>query len=310
MSGPLISVITPCLNRAQFIREAIRSVMDQNYPDIEHIVVDAVSTDGTLAILNEYPNLRVVSEPDEGMYDAINKGIRMAQGEIIGLLNTDDAYASGCFDAVAEVFEKNPEAQAIVGSATTLDERGKLLANAMPRPTILPKDLWQRVVLGTPVTNAWFFRRDVFEKIGLFDTSYRYVADRDFLIRAVLAGIRPRPIEQPLYCYRSHSGSVTINPLDSRIPERGEQRIKKIWEDIRMYENYLRKNDLPAEVRVYTLKAHDIHCYKLSATAFYHLQWKQAFSAVWHGCCYNSFWPFMFFILLAKRIQKEIGFHA
>ena len=82
----------PCLNRVNLIREAIESVLAQDYPNFEHIVIDGGSTDGTLDVLREYRHLKLISEPDNGLYDAVNKGIRLAQGELIGWLNSDDVY--------------------------------------------------------------------------------------------------------------------------------------------------------------------------------------------------------------------------
>ena len=95
---PRITVLTPCLNGARHIGEAADSVQRQRYPDLEHIVLDAGSTDGTLEILGRYPALKVVSEPDEGAHDAMNKGIREATGEIIGFLNVDDLYPDGLLE--------------------------------------------------------------------------------------------------------------------------------------------------------------------------------------------------------------------
>ena len=160
MYHPLISIITPSLNRAQYIREAIQSVLDQNYPNVEHIIIDAASTDGTMEILREYSHLRVVSEPDQGMYDAINKGIRMAQGEIIGLLNTDDLYALGCFETASNAFRRNPESQAVVGGIATLKTGMAFREFISHFPAIAPDELWYRLIQGHPVTNAWFFEGD------------------------------------------------------------------------------------------------------------------------------------------------------
>src|SRR5690242_19457333 len=90
--GPLVSIVTPSLNQARWLREAIESVRAQDYPHVEHVVVDGGSTDGTLEILREYDHLRWVSEPDRGQSHALNKGFQLATGEIFGWLNADDAY--------------------------------------------------------------------------------------------------------------------------------------------------------------------------------------------------------------------------
>ena len=116
LSLPMISIITLCLNRVEFVEAVIESILDQDYPNLEHVVVDGGSTDGTVDILKKYPHLRVVSEPDEGMYDALNKGLRLASGEIIGHLNADDFYEAGVFGKVARCFAEDAEIDMVYGS--------------------------------------------------------------------------------------------------------------------------------------------------------------------------------------------------
>lgn len=310
MSQPLISIITPSYNRIRFIHEAIQSVLDQHYPQVEHIIVDAASTDGTLDALKKYSHLRVVSEPDNGMYDAINKGIRMARGEIIGLLNTDDLYVPNSFKVVAERFSDNPEALAIVGGTATFEDKDGLRKFIRHVPAIEPDELWYRLIQGSPVTNAWFFRRTMFDNIGYFDSFMRYAADRYFLIRIALDyGVRPIPVHRELYYYRQHGESVTINSTDSRNLQRGLQRISYLWEDITALESFLDRSELLGEVRRRMRREHGERCYRLAATAAYHRKWKQAFDAAAHGFRYDLFWPIVFFEMAARRLSKEIPAH-
>src|SRR5581483_3769388 len=111
----LISVLTPCLNRAELVGEAVESVRGQHYAHVEHLILDGGSTDGTLQVLATYPHLIVSSKPDAGLYEALNRGLAAARGEIIGILNTDDCYARDIFGAVAERFCQNPWLDAVVG---------------------------------------------------------------------------------------------------------------------------------------------------------------------------------------------------
>jgi glycosyltransferase involved in cell wall biosynthesis len=119
---PLISIITPCLNSVGVIEQAIASVRCQNYPKVEHIIIDGGSKDGTLSVLEKYPDLRIISEPDQGLYDALNKGIRAAGGEVIGHLNSDDLYEVGALDKVVEAFRNHPEAEAVCGGAIVFSD--------------------------------------------------------------------------------------------------------------------------------------------------------------------------------------------
>jgi len=310
MPPPMISIITPCLNRAEFVREAVQSVLDQNYTSVEHIIIDAGSTDGTLDFLREYSHLRVVSEPDEGMYDALNKGIRMAQGEIIGLLNTDDLYAPGCFEEVIRVFGENPTALAVCGGTVTFKDRNGVREKVRHAPAIAPDELWYRLIQGHPATNAWFFKREVFEMAGYFDHRYRYAADRYFLIRIALDNdIRPVPVHRELYYYRQHSGSATVTMLDSRDPEHGLLRIRILWEDITALESFLIRNTLPADVRRRMRREHGERCYRLVATALYHHRSTEAYNAAMHGFKVSFFWPLIFIQMATRRLRKEIANH-
>jgi glycosyltransferase involved in cell wall biosynthesis len=305
MSQPLISIITPSYNRAQFIREAIQSVLDQNYPHVEHIIIDAVSTDGTMEVLHEYSHLRVVSEPDDGMYDAINKGIRIARGEVIGLLNTDDLYSPDTFKFVSDAFDKNPAAITVVGGVATFEERNGNREFINHFAAIAPDDLWYRVIQGHPVTNAWFFRRELFDVVGFFDTNFRYAADRYFLIKIVLDnGVRPVPVHKEFYYYRQHSGSVTMTTLDSRSQEYGLVRMKILREDIAGLEGFLNRTTLPDEVSRRMRRAHGECCYRLAATALYHHDWKRASFAINHGFHYNLLWLFIFFEMAIMRLRN------
>ena len=208
---PLISIITPCLNRAEFVAEAVESVLNQDYPNLEHIIMDGGSTDGTLEVLRRYPHLKVVSEPDQGLYDAINKGIGIAHGEIMGFLNTDDFYETDIFKSIVMQFEKSPDINAVVGGASVffddpIDGRQVYRKYA----AIQPGDLLYRSTRGQSIFNSWFFRKQIFSQFGVFDISYKYGADRDFLIRLALHNISFVDIPRTICHYRAHPNSLTF----------------------------------------------------------------------------------------------------
>jgi glycosyltransferase involved in cell wall biosynthesis len=208
-----ISVITPCLNREEFIAEAIESVLAQDYSEYEHWLIDGGSTDRTLTIARRYPHLRVVSEPDHGVYDAFNKGLKLATGDVIALLNSDDLFVPGAFRLCANLF-RNAIGTMIVSGGCQIFRRtsaGREIEMHRYEDARRYQLSLRNVTLGLPIINARFFRRTVFEKIGDFNLDYPIAADRDFLIRVALAKLPDAPVSRVLYRYRWHSGSLTMN---------------------------------------------------------------------------------------------------
>ena len=307
MTLPLLSIITPSFNREAMIREAIESVQKQDYQPFEHIIVDGASTDGTLETLRGYSHLKVFSEPDHGMYDAINKGLQKASGEVIGLLNTDDWYPLQTFATVASAFQAHPDAMAIVGGTQIFSVHSGERRLVRENPPIQPAEFWYRVIKGAPVTNAWFFRREVFQRVGLMNTNYRFAADREFLIRLALAGIRPEPVDSVLYHYRQHAGSATIGSQGSRDPQRGEQRLLVLEEGMHLLEGFLDQDDIPSEARYFLKSAHSTACYRAPMTALYHRHIKTGIHAIRLGFRYDPLWPFIFLTLFWNRILQELN---
>ncbi len=233
MSKPLISIITATLNRAVFIETAVNSVLNQGFDNLEHIIIDGGSTDGTLKILKKYPHLRVISEPDSGVYDAMNKGIRMARGDVIGLLNSDDFYENGSIRAAAYKFQSEKNIVAICGGARkVIQNPGGDFEPIGTYPSEWLFEPLRAATFGVPMINAWFLKKWVYEKLGFFDTRYSLAADRDFLIRFYLSKNQFHITNQVFYNYLKHPGSLTItSDLD--------QRKKIILEHIDLIENYI-----------------------------------------------------------------------
>jgi glycosyltransferase involved in cell wall biosynthesis len=236
VEAPLISIITPSFNRASMIEIAIQSVAMQPYPRVEHIIIDGGSTDGTLELLKKYPHLRIISEPDRGVYDALNKGIALANGEIIGHLNTDDFYEPNIFAEVAEAFLKNPGIVAVSGGARVIgrNHTGKetLVASY---PPIREHDMFFRLTVGVPIFNAWFFKKNIFKEIGFYNPVYLLAADRDFLLRFAVEAKKFAPLDKIIYNYVQHPASLTLS--QSR-----KQRIKYVLEAILITDTWLKSN--------------------------------------------------------------------
>lgn len=246
---PFISIITPCLNRAEFVREAIESVLNQDYKNFEHIVIDGGSTDGTLEILHEYPHLRLVSEPDQGLYDAINKGIELARGEIIGLLNTDDYYSKDIFGKVAESFSRHPGADAVLGGARVFSKENGAGRTISLYPPFPESKMLGKITVGVPIFNAWFFRKTLFKKVGKFDSQYKMAADREFLLRFFLSGGTFVQVQELLYHYRYHSDSLTLSGGFAR-----EYELRSEYQ--RVVSFYLQKTNTMPNVREALIKWH------------------------------------------------------
>lgn len=186
---PKISIVTVSYNQAEFIEDNIKSVIKQNYPNVEHIIIDAGSTDGTLEILKKYDKfLNWTSEPDNGQSDGLNKGFKKASGEIIGWINSDDNLASGSLHKIADFFQKNPDEVGVVGDQAIIDEKGNLLRVIKSRAY----DFDYLLNHAKGITqNSTFFKRDVFDKIGYLDESLHYAMDTDLFIR--IASIKELP---------------------------------------------------------------------------------------------------------------------
>lgn len=241
MSIHQFSIITPCLNRAEYIREAVESVLAQKHFSFEHIIIDGGSTDGTLELLKRYPHLQVQSGQDQGMYDALNRGLKLAKGEIIGFLNSDDLYAENAFAIIAEKFQ-NYAILAVAGEALIFaiapNGESKIISNFSPESA----NLLELSTIDSPYFNAWFFHRSVFEKIGNFRTNYKIVADREFMLRFALSTLPYTTINQPVYQYRQHMGSMTFEVTDQKL-----ERI--VSEHLFMTKTYLEQRSLPIEAR-------------------------------------------------------------
>jgi glycosyltransferase involved in cell wall biosynthesis len=211
---PRMSVVTPCRNGERFIVEAVESLWKQGYPALEHIVLDACSTDATLSILQRYPQIRVISEPDKGPPYAMSRGVLMVGGEVVTILNVDDFYSDGLLREVGELFAADPELDVVVtGAVMFRDDAAGRRTVVAEYPHSKEAGLWlPELTFGVPGINGWFFRRRVFERVGVFDPSYFFSHDRHFLMRIRFAGLKSKLLGRPGIHYRMHSFSQTLNP--------------------------------------------------------------------------------------------------
>jgi len=214
---PLISIVTPSFNQAPFLEETLRSVLEQDYPNLEYIVVDGGSTDGSLEIIRRYADRIAwwVSEPDRGQTDAINKGFAHAHGEIFAWLNSDDTYQPRALSEAAAYLTAHPEAGMVYGDANLVDESGQVIGQ-FPAAQTDYKHL-RRGYVHIP-QQAAFFRASLWHLVGPLDPTFYFAMDYDLWVRlARLAPLRYQP--RRWANFRLHSRGKSVISDDRCWPE-------------------------------------------------------------------------------------------
>lgn len=205
---PKISIVTLSLNQGRFIEQTIESVLSQDYPNIEYIIIDGGSTDGTVDIIKRYEN-RIsfwISEPDDGISDAFNKGIRASRGEIVGILNAGDIYKPSAVSSAAEALFKGSDYDFTYGDIEFIDEEGNFLYLMKGEKDYLPKISYTMYSIIHPTV---FVRKKVYDSCGLFDKSYRIAMDYEFLLRIIKSGKKGLYLDIPVAQMRT--GGVSNN---------------------------------------------------------------------------------------------------
>jgi glycosyltransferase involved in cell wall biosynthesis len=222
---PSITVITPSFNAATTLEATLESVRAQGYPKLEHLVVDGGSTDGTLELLKAAPGIRYVSEPDRGLAHALNKGVAMASGDIIGELNADDIYEPGALQAVGEAFCDHPEVAWLTGYCRIIDSNGAEIRRAI---TEYKNAFLRRYSLGLYLTHnfisapATFFRRTTLDEAGDFDERYRISVDYDLQLR-IARRHDPLILRRYLASFRMVEGTLSMSGFQTQFREHAEQ---------------------------------------------------------------------------------------
>ena len=241
---PKISVITAVLNCEKYIERAIKSVLSQNYPNLEYIVIDGGSTDGTLDTIEKYRDkiAYFVSEKDNGNCDAQNKGVRASTADFICYLAGDDWYEEGILIKAGELIQKYPDTQTI-----TFGARSVILGNAGDFETIAiyqgnNLDLTLKSVLCSPLTNSRLFSRKLFDQFGFpnpvnYRGQYFLVNDREFMIRLALGNVKNRSIDDIGVTFFGHEDSMTFSKNE-------ERAFKMFQEYLDIYEDYLKNKPL------------------------------------------------------------------
>ena len=205
MNSPLVSIITVVYNGEAFIEQSIKSVLEQTYTNIEYIIIDGASTDGTINIIKKYETKIsiFISEKDSGIYNAMNKGLALAKGEIIGILNADDYYYPETIQLIVNQFEQS-NADVVYGNLMKLRsiENKDYFKQVAPNISLMEKTM--------PIFHpATFVKKELYEKIGTFNEKYKLSADYDFIYRAYKADAIFEYIPQPLTVFRIDGATNT-----------------------------------------------------------------------------------------------------
>lgn len=210
---PKITVVTPSYNQAPFLEETIQSVLSQGYPDLEYIVMDGGSTDGSVEIIRKYEKRLAHwhSRPDEGQSDALRKGFMRSSGDILSWLNSDDTFAPGILVAVGEYFAFHPDIDVVYGNVDLVDPAGERMYTAYPLLDLRILVYENRFI----PQQAMFWRRELYERVGGVNPKLHFAMDYELTMKFLLARARVAKIPRVLASYRLHSTakSTTIRDI-------------------------------------------------------------------------------------------------
>lgn len=219
-----ISIVTPSFNQGRFLGDALESVRMQGHSCVEHLIFDGGSTDGTVALLqsldgnSDWAHVRWLSGPDGGQSDALNRGFKMASGDIVGWLNSDDRYRPECFAHVVKAFAENPEVDVFYGDYTFMDREGAVLRVRREIEFNRFVLLHHRILY--IATTATFFRRRVFEEGNWLKQELHYAMDYEFFLRLTAAGYRIQRIPHILADFRIHPESKSCLMKQAQLEEK------------------------------------------------------------------------------------------
>jgi glycosyltransferase involved in cell wall biosynthesis len=203
------SIITPSYNNLNFISLCSASIYDQQGVTYQHIIVDGKSNDGTVEWLNSNNQATIISEKDEGMYEAINKGLQLSKGDYIAILNADEQYLKDTLLNVKAFFENNPKVDIVFGDTLIIDEQGNLISY---RKTIQPRTSYIFSSYLYILTCSIFFRRKIFDQGCSFNTKLKAVSDADFILRLLKHNYKFAHIEKYLAAFTITGKNKSINP--------------------------------------------------------------------------------------------------
>lgn len=297
-----ISIITPSLNRASLLERAIQSVQVQQYENYEHIIMDGGSTDQTLDVVGQYPNIKFFSKPDHGIYDALNKGLDLATGEVIGFLNTDDEYEEDVFRHIDKCFEDS-SLMAVAGKAIVVTQLAGGKTETIDKYSPDENNILIKNLKEGPYFNAWFFHRKVFEQIGNFKECYKIAGDRDFMLRFAIKELKFARIDKQVYIYQQHEESLTFGETD-------QQRVASAKENLVLADSYLSNPQLSKQTKRLIISLHTRETAELALRSIRGINVREFYSLTIKGIKYDKFWPFRFLTIIAGIVPKTFQKHV
>lgn len=262
---PPVSVVTPSYDSASFIEETIMSIKNQTYSNIEHIIMDGGSTDGTLDIIKKYEgtyNMRWISQPDKGQSDAINKGWQSSGGEILSWLNSDDTYLPQAVETAVKFLNDYPDVSVVYGDCNMINEQGEIIGRFPAHEFDLEEMLCRELMIAQP---AAFFRREILDKVGFLDIDLYYAMDFDLWVRIAISGLKLKYIPQLLASFRVYPETKTSSGGS-----------KAALEALNIVDKIFSNTKLPKEVKVLRGRAYSHRHFIIGRNYHFRNEMKQA----------------------------------
>lgn len=294
---PRISIVTPSFNQGQYVEETIRSVLLQGYPNLEYIILDGGSTDGSVEIIRRYGRWLAywASEPDRGQAHAINKGFLQASGMILGWLNSDDRLLPTALQSAATFFYSQPHVGVVYGDYNRIDENGKIVGNCQASNF----DLARHIVHNLIPQPASFFSREVWQKVGPLNESFHYVLDYDLFVRAALQ-FQIKHLAVSLADVRFHHTSKSVG-----------QTIRFTHETERFFNSFFSVAQLPAQIKMIEPQARGANYFVMGRLYLKDGQFREARRAFWQAwqiypCHPNKLAILMFLVDTVLRTRLSL----